>query len=191
MAKARIPGGVAPEHFMEIRNLLNRVVKDIDAVTGREPKWVSSRLNETGRDDPSPFFVGWVENDALKKERVNNNLPDPGLFRFADNIYTQLYAESLKGSGIVRRNWTRQRGERLCKNLYVSNIGAYDLDMETHRLSIAIKADGHYVGTLNAGFSKDPGTSANKTIESWAQDSKSALVQYLNKEFELGGPSKS
>ncbi len=191
MAKAKIPGGITPEHFIQIRNLLNEVLKDIETATGREPKWVSSRLNETARDDVSPFFVGWVENEELRSKRVSKNLPDPGLFRFADNIHTRIYAECLdvKGpGGVKRRDWAKDGAEMFGKNLYVSHVGLFDLHDETHRRSIAIKMDKRYVGTLNAGLSKDLGVSIDRKLQYWAQDPKSALVQYLSREFELAGP---
>lgn len=190
MPQAKIPGGMTPEHFMEIRRHLHEVLRDIETVTGAEPKWVSCRLNETGRGDPSPFFVGWVENDALQRTRVGKNLPDPGLFRFGDNIHSQLYAECLQAKGaLVRRDWSTQRAEVFCKNLYLPNVGVFDVDVEKYRVSVAVKVNNRCVGTLNTGLSKNPGTSADGKMAYWAQDSKSPLVQYLKKEFELGGPT--
>ena len=64
-----------------------------------------------------------------------------------------------------------------------------------HRRSIAIQVDNRCVGTLNAGFSNDPGPGVDSTMKDWARDpSKSNLIKYLKNrtdDFQLGGPVSS
>lgn len=195
MAK-KIPAGITPEDFMKTRDLLNGVLEALNkaAANGGGPLWVSCRLNETGRNDPSPFFVGWVEDKETRDQRVLRNDPDPGLYRFGDDYYSQIYEECVRKPGVivaideVAQKIVGQKGQMH----WISGAKSLSLKAEAkHRRSIAIQVDNRCVGTLNAGFSDDPGTSVNKTMESWAQDSKSQLVQYLKKEFELGGPPRT
>ena len=69
MAKAKIPAGITPEMFLEVRTQLLKVLKDLEGLKGA---WVTTRLNETGRKDPSPIFVGWVEHKDLVAKRVQS-----------------------------------------------------------------------------------------------------------------------
>lgn len=189
MAKARIPGGITAETFLEIRNLLNRVLQDIDTTTRAEPKWVSTRLNETGRDDLSPYFVGWVEHKDLIDKRVRVNDPDPGLYRFGDDRYSQIYEDCLKNPGVVqKRDWTKDVDKWI--------QGAKTLSVKAgvmYRRSIGIKVDGRCVGTLNVGIGKVLDANTDREVEQalkkWAEDSTSGLVRYLRDNFELGGPT--
>lgn len=176
MAKAKVPAGITPEIFLEVRNLLVKVLKDLDGVKGA---WVTTRLNETGRKDPSPVFVGWVEHQDLIGKRLQRNEPDPGLFRFGDDHYSKIYEECLENPSSVRkRDWHSDRPEHTGK--------AFDVKWGVmHRRSIAVKANGGYVGTLNAGFFSDPGNKADKAMTQWAQDPGSELVRYLTGHFQF------
>jgi hypothetical protein len=62
---------------------------------------------------------------------------------------------------------------------------------EISRLSVAIKVNNRYVGTLNTGLSVDPGNKLDSKIMQWAQSTNSELVQYLRNEFAAGGPFAS
>jgi hypothetical protein len=170
MAKAKIPAGITPEIFIEVRTQLLKVLKDLEGMKGA---WVTTRLNETGRKDPSPVFVGWVEHKDLITKRVQRNEPDPGLFRFGDDHYSKIYEECLANPGSVRRrDWNVDKPELTGKTLDIK-AGVM------HRRSIAVKANGGYVGTLNAGFFADPGDKADGVMTRWAQNSGSELVKYL------------
>lgn len=174
MAKVKIPAGITPEMFLEVSNLLIKALKDLESVKGG---WVTTRLNETGRKDPSPMFVGWVEHKDLEAKRIQRNEPDPGLFRFGDDHYSKIYEECLQNPGSVRkRNWNVDKPELTGKTL---DIKAGIM----HRRSIAVKVDGGYVGTLNAGFFEDPGDTADSTMNRWAQSPNSELVKYLQDHF--------
>jgi hypothetical protein len=193
MGQTRIPIDVTFKHYLAIEGILQHVIQDLEASVGPEPKWVSCRLNQTGVRDPKPFFFGWIENEALRNIRKAQNRPDPGPFRFLADTPAVTYSNSLKNpAGVYRQDWkgTHQRSlnppilEEL--KLYV-NGGYFQLpkDHETCRLSIAIKAGNLYVGTLNTGLTKDPGTALDKKIKDWGQADTSELVQYVKNEFDL------
>lgn len=188
-----IPGDIEPEDFIQIRNHLENCLKQI-AATGSQVLWVSCRLNESGEKNPSPYFVGWVENKETRDERIRRNDPDPGLYRFGDDHYSEIYEECLnKPNSVIGideaahqiiGNRDRMRWLAGAKSLSVKAGAKY-------RMSIAIKVDNQYVGTLNAGFSNDPANSVDSIMVEWAQNSsKSKLVQYLKQpQYDFGGPT--
>jgi len=176
MAKVKVPAGITPEIFIEVRNVLLKVLKDLEPVKGA---WVTTRLNETGRKDPSPIFVGWVQHQDLIAKRIQRNEPDPGLFRFADDHYSKVYEECLQNPGAVtKRDWTVDPPELTGKTLDIK-AGL------RHRRCIAVKANGGYIGTLNAGFFSDPGAKADPKMTHWAQNSGSELIKYLQDRFQF------
>ena len=59
---------------------------------------------------------------------------------------------------------------------------------EISRLSVAVKVNNRYVGTLNTGLSVDPGIKLDDKMMQWAQSANSELVQYVRNEFAAGGP---
>lgn len=201
MGQTKIPVDVTIDHYREVREILENVLQDIEGAVGNAPKWVSCRLNQTSITDPKPFFLGWLENDALRAVRMAANQPDPGLFRFLDDVAADTYSDSLKNpTDVKRQDWkgTRSRPTKppVKEELYLYLAPGHDCgyfglqkDNEICRLSIAIKANGHYVGTLNTGLSQDPGNSLNDKIKAWGQNDTSELVQYIKNEFALGGPS--
>lgn len=196
MGQTNIPVDVTFEHYLAVRTVLRHVLQDIEATAGTAPKWVSCRLNQTNIPDPKPFFLGWVENEALKNIRMVERRPDPGLFRFMDDVAADTYSNSLKKPvDVYRQDWKPPVGRKPNPavneelHLYLDH-GYFQLpkDHETCRLSVAIKAGNLYVGTLNTGLSKDPGTALDKKLKDWGQSETSELVQYVRNEFALGGP---
>ncbi len=197
MGQTRIPVDVTFEHYIAVKSVLEHFLEQIEGIVGNAPKWVSCRLNQTNSTDPKPFFLGWVENDALRNIRISENKPDPGLFRFLDDVDAPVYRKCLKNAGDVWKEDSPKLAQANRVNpkvdplfLYV-NCGYFRLpkDHETCRVSIALKVDGRYVGTLNTGLSKDPGTSIDNKMKEWGQSSTSELVQYVKNEFALGGPT--
>ena len=53
------------------------------------------RLNESDKPFPLPIFAGWVESEDVQQAREDWNHPDPGLHRFGDDIYSEIYGEAL------------------------------------------------------------------------------------------------
>jgi hypothetical protein len=201
MGQTKIPVDVTFEHYLAMRGILGHFLQDIEGAVGAAPKWVSCRLNQTSATDPKPYFLGWLENGALKAVRMAADRPDPGLFRFLDDVAAETYSSSLKNpTDVNRQDWKgahiRSSKPPVKEELYLylapgHDCGYFELqkDNEICRLSIAIKADGHYVGTLNTGLSQDPGNALNDKMKKWGQTDTSELVQYVKNEFALGGPS--
>jgi hypothetical protein len=199
MGRTRVPVDVTFEHYFAMRSILEHILEDFENSAGKEAKWVSCRLNQSSTVNPKPYFLGWVENDMLKSVRLAANRPDPGLFRFLDDVAAETYSSSLRNPKNVRRQDWKGAVERVANPpvkeelfMYLAQGRGYfglKKKNEICRLSIAIKAGGHYVGTLNTGLSKDPGSALNSKMKQWGQSDTSELVQYIRNEFVLGGPS--
>lgn len=197
MGQTKIPVDVTFEHYLAVKGILQHVLEDIEATVGRAPKWISCRLNKSGATAPKPYFLGWVENEALRTIRVKSKNPDPGLFRFLDDVEADTYSNSLKDPAHVKRQYWRVLPARkpnppLKEELYLYlPRGHFKLpkNYEVCRLSVAIKANKCYAGTLNIGLTRDPGSALNRKMKEWGQSSTSELVQYVKNEFSLGGPT--
>ena len=189
----KIPAGITPDRFMEIRGHLKNILNELLIADASE---VHMRLNKTGEEDPSPVFVGWVENDSLEAKRVEKNLPDPGLYRFGDDIYAKVYKVTISDpDNIHERHWDQP------KDWDEKGLGEKALSKEAevnYQRSIAITVGGaderRSVGALIVGFhqkSPDAKIIANidTAIKKWAQGSQSTLVAYLLNNFEFGGPT--
>ncbi len=195
MGQTRIPEGVTFEHYMAVRSILQHALQDLELTAGYEPKWITCRLHQTGKTETTDaFFLGWVENEALRDIRIGLSKADPGLFRFMDPVRGDTYKNTLNApTQIFKQKWAPESKRTLINQpplkLYLSN-GFYQLpsNNEICRLSIAIKVNNRYVGTLNTGLSKDPGSALNNKMIEWSQGATSELVQYLKNEFNLGGP---
>jgi|SRR5215831_1404142 len=197
MGKTNIPVDITFEHYIAVRSILQHVLQDIESAVGDGAKWVTCRLNQSGEKELKAFFLGWLENEKLKAIRISQNHPDPGLFRFLDDVDTPTYKNTLGQPKQVHKQVWGSKTTKIINNpsteplyLYLDN-GYFKLpaDHEICRLSIAIKVGDHYVGTLNTGLSQDPGTKINNKMMEWGQNNTSELVQYLKNEFELGGPT--
>lgn len=199
-----IPGGITPEHFLRITRILRRILQDIDqAVGGRRarnrPRELHIRLNESDKPFPMPIFAGWVEADDARQTRQDWNHPDPGLHRFGDDVYSEIYGEAFRYAGdSIRKNHFRYRdwkkGEILEKR-----AGEKATDPKagnTFQTCLAIVAQGRAVGTLVVGFRRKPSdkslTKAQTILREWARGPatrawRNSLVDFL-KRFKLGGP---
>jgi hypothetical protein len=197
MGQTRIPVDISFEHFMAMRSILQHALQDFELTVGYEPKWLTCRLNQSGTTETTEaFFLGWVENTALRDIRIGLNRADPGLFRFLDPVHGDTYKRALDNpTQILKQEWKKMRGPgngfkpQPPLKLFLDN-GFYQLTSgcEICRQSIAIKVDDRYVGTLNTGLSKDPGSDLDEKMKTWSQHATSELVQYLRNEFNLGGP---
>jgi hypothetical protein len=183
MPKGKIPGGITPEHFMEIRRRLLAILDSSGAAV------VNMRLNETDTAQFAPVFVGWVENKSLAEKRAALNIPDSGLFRFADAVRSKEYADTVLAKGrIVERDWNVQLTEKSGdqkKLLPVSGV--------TFQKFIALMVqqgdEQRCIGALNLGFIGKPNQAesdkAEKVMKDNATDS-STLIKFLRDNFELG-----
>jgi hypothetical protein len=210
----RIPGGITPEHFLAITQILRDVLQDIDnelralqASCGsvyqddERPKELHIRLNESDKSFPLPIFAGWVESEDMQQMRQDWNHPDPGLHRFGDDVYSEIYGEAFRyandstnqGQNHFRyRDW--QAGEILEKR---SGEKATDPKAGNRfQTCLAIVIDDFVNGTLVVGFRQRPADPmferTKEILGEWAREPKSphrnSLIDYLRSNFELGGP---
>jgi hypothetical protein len=191
MAKASIPAGITPEQFVDIKNFLANVLEELGTAAPRaRPMWASCRLNES-RDDVSPIFVGWVEHPLLRQQRIRRNEPDPGLFRFGDDHYSQIYEECVNEPGVVKkRDWKRDLRDPV-KGRWMFNANKSSVEAGVmYRRSIGIAVDSRSIGTLNVGFAGKPNGADRKiatVMKKWASPDYE-FVSYLRDNFELAGP---
>ncbi|MDH3442929.1 MAG: hypothetical protein OEN50_03315 [Deltaproteobacteria bacterium] len=190
MGQMRIPADVTLDHYTAVKTLLNHVLQDLEATVGRGPKWVTCRLNQSGTENTNhAYFLGWLENKSLNQIRVAKKQSDPGLLRFMGPSVGDTYKRTLDApTRVLKQDWTKKRTPSGLQ-LYLAN-GSFKVSSgnEKYRLSIAIKVDNRYVGTLNTGLNRDPGNALNGKLIKWAQNPTSELTQYLKNEFNLGGP---
>ena len=214
MAKLKVPGGITVEDFMELRAILMRVLEEMSSrlkvMRAQEvdmPKEVHVRLNETGKDYAYPIFVGWVEDKKLAEKRTSKNHPDPGLYRFGDDVLSNVYADAFKKADkpypdyFQYRDWETQMddkrpGEKATDpksgNLYQTCLGIVVDEGKRYRV----------VGTLVVGFPQKPRTrliqGVHNVLRIWgrppslhenrrqAPTFESPLLTFL-KRYELGG----
>jgi hypothetical protein len=208
-SRMRIPGGITPERFARITNILRTILNDIERAIEIEqkrsrsgdnfdyrPKELHIRLNESGKPFPLPIFAGWVESTDVRRAREAWNHPDPGLHRFGDDIYSEIYGEALNYAGVAEerfryRNWA-------ASELLEKRAGEKATDPKAGNLfqtCLAIVAKGRAVGTLVVGFKKKPPEPllaiARRILGEWARGTgrnrRKALLNFLNR-FDLGGP---
>jgi hypothetical protein len=194
MGQTKIPYEVTVEkHYVAIKNILQRVLGEIEGIVGIDPKWVSCRLNESGVYDPKPYFIGWLENEGLKNIRKAKKMPEPGPLRFLANTKAETYSNSLKNpTKVLKQLWPaahlRPKDPPIFEELALYLKGGYfqlNNGNETCRLSIAIKVDDRPVGTLNTGLTNDPGNALDQKLMDWAQKDTSELVRYVKDEFDF------
>jgi len=182
--KAKIPGEISLDHYTAIAELLSSALNETGAMQ------VVARLNETGKDNRAPVFIGWVENDLRARARLRRNDPHPALLRAGDTDSSTTYERCfLEGS--VERDWTRPDHvqERKSIELCLSQkTGVNYLRV----LRIEVPDDGNQrrgVGVLGVGFSQKPADLAkiDDILRTWAQSDNRNLVPYLKKNFDLGG----
>lgn len=213
--RLRIPGGLTPERFASITKILTNILSDIDRAIARaisteqkkspkrdnsdyRPKELHIRLNESDKPFPLPIFAGWVESADVRRAREAWNHPDPGLHRFGDDVYSEIYGEALN---YAQHKDPRERfryRDWAASELLEKRAGEKATDPKAGNLfqtCLAIVAQGRAVGTLVVGFKKEPPEPllgiGRKVLGEWARGTgrnrRKALLNFLNR-FELGGP---
>lgn len=206
--RKRIPGAITVEDFVRITAFLEEILGDIDkelealgAQDAEKPKELHIRLNESDKPFALPLFVGWVESEDVRQTREVWNHPHPGLHRFADDVYSEIYGEALNYANnpdnkehFKYRNWE-------ASELLEKRAGEKATDPKAGNLfqtCLAMVIDGLATGTLVVGFRRRPNDQlidkTHEVLEQWAREDKpkspprrSALIDFLKK-FELGGP---
>jgi len=182
--RARIPGEISLAHYADINRLLLELLNEIGAMQ------VVARLNETEKEEPAPVFIGWVENIARQRTRLQKNDPHPALLRAGDTDSSTTY-ERCYCEGIVERDWMKPEHvqERRSNELCLSQKTGVNYLLVVR---IEVGEDGkppRGVGVLGAGFEKRPDnfTTIEEILKKWAQTNSGGLVKYLTEHFELGG----
>ena len=213
--RMRIPGGITPERFARITDILRNILSDMDRAIARaieteekksrkrydfdfKPKELHIRLNESDKPFPLPIFAGWVESADVRGAREKWNHPDPGLHRFGDDVFSEIYGEALN---YAQHRDTRERfryRDWAASELLEKRAGEKATDPKAGNLfqtCLAIVAQGRAVGTLVVGFKKKPPEPllgiARRVLGECARGTgrnrRKALLNFLNR-FELGGP---
>ena len=198
MAAAKIPEDVtcntpfSRKYRDGINNLLKRILADLRRLTKADEVFVNCRLNRSDQKaGPAPICVGWAESAALEKKRKTLGLADPAMMRLGDDHLSPIYAECICDPEMEVKSRDYSQSGTLAREKVVGARG-YDVALgQVYRRYACIKAGGRRTGTLTFGARRRPSNSRDleKALRNWAQDPKKDLVKYLEKNFELGGPS--
>jgi len=202
MALINIPEGITLSEFSAIKSYLDAILQDLGA------NQVSMRLNESRRNGSEPgdenaffnisFFVGSVQDAATSDTRKDLQMPDPGLYRFGDNVTSKEIREAVRKAVDGNLNdLFANRGWPNPQNIQKKGMGSKGMGREAGlklQKYIGIKISGRCVGTLGVSFNVDTPTNIqaveNKII-GWAREpgSPATLIGYLQNTFNLWGPT--
>ena len=217
--KRPIPGGITLDDFRKIQAYLADIFQDIENETGRTglPRELHMRLNESEKPWPLPIFVGWYEAEGVEHERMQFNQPHPALWRFGDDILSEVYAEAINFADLEGelafqyRDWSIEMGEKRAGeratdpkagNLYQTCL-AIVIDNDVPRVVKPVGDEPttfrRAVGTLVLGFRQRPDgdvlNRAHQTMMEWAIERahktdarRRLLIEWLKNQFDLGGP---
>jgi hypothetical protein len=183
--KARIPGEISLVHYTRINEFLLKVLREANAMQ------VVARLNATGVEEPAPVFVGWVESTDRARTRLQSNDCHPTLLRAGDTEPSTTYEMCFR-NGSIERDWMDPSHvqQRKSNELRLSQKAGVNY-LVVIRIEVDEKGKRRRgVGVLGAGFGKEPDNrdKIKALLRSWGQSEKHALVPYLKRNFELGGP---
>jgi hypothetical protein len=217
--KLPIPGGINLDDFRTIQTYLEEMFADIEDEIGQTglAQELHIRLNESEKPWPLPIFVGWYEAKGAEYRRTEFNHPHPALWRFGDDVLSEVYAEALNfadeegDQAFQYRDWTNEMGEKRAGeratdpkagNLYQTCL-AIVIDNEEPRVVPSGPGEpstfSRAVGTLVLGFKKKPDDDlldkAHQTMREWALEKvpktdakRGELIEWLKTKFDLGGP---
>ena len=206
MPLLNIPEDITITEFTQILKHLTTLRNDVGA------SQASMRLNESHRNgrDPgvgSPFFdfsyfVGSVQDSVTAANRRKLYMPDPGLFRFGDNVTSkeirEAVAKTMSGSSdlFANRGWP-EPGSKDVSSSQKKGMGSKGMGRESGlklQKYVGIKIGGRCVGTLGVSFS-DPPPSNMQAVEDkiigWVREpaSPATFLNYLANTFNLWGPT--
>jgi len=210
--RMRIPGSITVEDFREITRILGNIRQDIEDELAKllggacpddqKPKELHIRLNESDKPFALPIFAGWVESDDVRKTREEWNHPHPGLHRFGDDVYSEIYGEALNYANIDNEHFRhRDWDSQPVPEILDKRAGEKATDPKAgnrFQTCLAMVIDGLATGTLVVGFRHRPDKAlldkTHEVLEQWAREDKpksppqrNSLIDFLKK-FELGGP---
>lgn len=187
-----IPSGLTPSNARAISKAISGgclkqifdQLRKVRADVGR----VNSRLNSSDTKKAIPVWAGTYEDPAIVKKRGFKAHDE----RFGLSNKSLVYTETLtdKAGKIHKRDWTKGFFEKERKEYgpaHAFGPGAGCM----HQLYIAIRikeGSGYkHVGTITVGFRKKPNRKkVDPILRRWA--SKGDYINYLQKNFNLGGP---
>jgi hypothetical protein len=209
--RLRIPSAITPEDFLEITKILRVILKDIDdeirALRGSAcqedelPKELHIRLNESDKPFALSLFAGWVESEDVQQTRRDWNHPDPGLHRFADDVYSEIYGEAINYANHPDPRQNFRYRDWAASELLEKRAGEKATDPKagnTFQTCLAMVIDGLATGTLVVGFRRKPDQAlldkTHEVLEQWAREDRpkspperNSLINFLRK-YEVGGP---
>jgi len=196
-----IPEGISITEFGGIAGLLN----DIRAAAGASQ--VSMRLNESQRNGGEPgngspffdfsYFIGSVQDTDTANARKALCIPDPGLYRFGDNVTSKEIREAVAKAVTGSPNdLFAHRGWPSTTSAQKKGMGSKGMGRESglqSQIYIGIKVNGRCVGTLGVSFKTTPSNmpAVESQIIGWAREpgSPPTLIDYLSNTFNLWGPT--
>jgi hypothetical protein len=218
--KLPIPGGISIDDFRTIQTYMELIFDDIEGAIGQTglAQELHLRLNESEKPWPLPIFVGWYEGGGAESRRIEFNHPHPALWRFGDDVLSEVYAEALNfadeegDQAFQYRDWSddemreKRAGERATDpkagNLYQTCL-ALVIENEAPRVVLPGKGEAstfpRAVGTLVLGFKTKPDDNlldnTHQTMREWALEKvaktdpkRGTLIDWLKNRFDLGGP---
>ena len=200
MAKVKIMAGINRRQWQAaragIRNITKIILKEFQTLGAKQVNW---RLNESVRHK-RPVFIDWLAVKEINdKLAAKSGVRDYGVYRFLDPVPSKVYNEALDKAGkeIIVRDWKCElllKEKRVESRLLVQKAGL----MHQRFIGIIAKQAGmrRCVGTLTVSFESRPEEKSKKQVDekmkewaSWDPWAKSKLVEFIERQFVLGGPN--
>jgi len=201
-----IPEGITIQEFSAVSDLLKSILLDVGA------SQVSMRLNESQRNGDLPlgddryfhfsYFIGSVQDTATETARRAQLIPDPGLYRFGDNVTSKEIREAV-GKAVVgsannlfaTRGWQPGTPEETASR-QKKGMGSRGMGRESGlklQKYIGIKIHNRCVGTLGVSFTTPPLDilAVEDKIKGWVREpgNPNTFLNYLRNNFNLWGPA--
>jgi hypothetical protein len=178
----------------DIRKVTTDILKEFE---GLGVKQVNLRLNLSGTKDKIPMWFDWLAvKDVTDKLANRSGVMDYGAYRFGDRTPSAVYNEGLEkaGKAIVERDWGCDqllKEKRVESRLLVQKAGL--MYQRFAALISELEGSRRAVGLLSVGLEKKPSKLEDvdakmKEWASWSGYPKSKLVDFIEKNFILGGP---
>jgi hypothetical protein len=192
--KDRMTAKQLGDKWGDIRKVTTLVFKEFEGLGAKQVNW---RLNLPGTKDKIPCWFDWLAvKDVTDRLAKRSGVKDYGEYRFGDTTPSTVYNEGLDKAGkdIVERDWGCDqllKEKRVESRLLVQKAGL----MYQRFIGIISEQEGsrRAVGLLTVSFEKKPSKLEDvdakmKQWASWPGYSKSKLVDFIEKNFFLGGP---
>jgi hypothetical protein len=185
--RANIPKDLAIDHQRGIARVLQPI---LDKLERHGAGQIVVCMNETGKEEPAPRFVGYLLGKEVDDIRKKKGEPDPGYARFGGRPTSFMYEECLSRKGrmleVDRTKLDDQTKMKLTEEAQSLTRGI------TYLMLRAINVDGRWAGLVGIGFQdKDKpkdGVKDEFNMVLTEVATHSELVKYLEENFEAGGP---